>query len=323
MRGFSIFFLLILIAGQAHALEILYPVDKSWVKTSDIFVVKCGEPASEALVLSINGVETDPIVISSDAYRQAYGDYLIVKPEYDPGRNIVEVQGITEGKTVATVRIDIYFKPDGPPPRGSSYVDFVMHRPEREAGCIDCHEMNPDAASYGIEDPQSNLCADCHRRLVQNTYGHPPAVRFQCVHCHERNSEPARYAVREPVEKLCASCHQDQVGRFRGRAFQHEPFYGGGCDHCHNPHGSEQPDLLRKPVNRLCESCHAEVGKQVHVAQRPSGGGHPLEGGRDPLDPSRPFSCVSCHDPHGGDVRYFFPAGAASAFELCVKCHQK
>jgi predicted CXXCH cytochrome family protein len=97
------------------------------------------------------------------------------------------------------------------------------------------------------------------------------------------------------------------------------------CQDCHDPHGSQNESHLVKPVNELCLSCHAHIRKQKHVVRTSSGEGHPLSGKSDPSKKAsgRQMSCVSCHAPHGGAVRYFFVSNADDRMNLCQMCHNK
>jgi predicted CXXCH cytochrome family protein len=48
--------------------------------------------------------------------------------------------------------------------------------------------------------------------------------------------------------------------------------------------------------------------------------GHEVSGRLDPRRPGRPFSCASCHNPHGSDNPLLFYLGA-NPLESCDGCH--
>jgi predicted CXXCH cytochrome family protein len=45
---------------------------------------------------------------------------------------------------------------------------------------------------------------------------------------------------------------------------------------------------------------------------------HPLSGVRDPRNPKREMSCVSCHNPHSADNAKLF-----TAKRRCQMCHKR
>jgi predicted CXXCH cytochrome family protein len=49
---------------------------------------------------------------------------------------------------------------------------------------------------------------------------------------------------------------------------------------------------------------------------------HPVAEEVDPSEPTRPMTCISCHDPHAGkgSPRRFVTATKSSS-PLCVRCH--
>lgn len=311
--------------GPAAALEIVYPADKTYVLRSDFLIIKGGEtPALEGMTISINGAKSELIDVSAADYRAAFGDFLILEPEFDPGRNQVEVDGYAGGKKVVSARADLFYLDGDPtaiPPAG--YAPFVMHLPEKEKLCAGCHNMTPDKAELAAEDAATNPCASCHRRMLNEKYVHGPAGVWRCAYCHDAGSKPARYRARSAGASLCNECHLDKVRQYNANKFVHGPVGVGLCGTCHDIHASANPAQLLAPVNQVCLGCHAPIATDMHVVRGVGGKGHPLEGVADPSQPGRTLSCASCHDPHGGQARSFFVRGITNRFALCQLCHEK
>lgn len=313
-------------AVAVPALEIVYPSNGVFVTRSDFLIIKGGDsPPLEAMTVAVNGNRSDLIDISAADYRAAFADFLILQPEWDPGKNTVVVDGYAAGKKVRSSTAEIYFVGSDPtvtPPKG--YKPFIMHTPEKEALCLPCHVMNPSKAQLGAETADKNPCASCHRRLVDFPYVHGPAGVYQCTSCHDPASKPVRYQLNGAPAELCAECHMDKVEEFQKNKFIHGPVATGYCLLCHDPHASSHPAQLRAPVNTVCVGCHDNVIKRDgHVVRGMSGNGHPLAGPRDPSDPGKPFNCSSCHDPHGGQAQPLFRHSLTNRMQLCASCHKK
>ena len=95
------------------------------------------------------------------------------------------------------------------------------------------------------------------------------------------------------------ACH----GRFSDLPKKHGPLVKGTCLPCHAPLDGKH-EFERKAADKyLCFGCHQPYppGKQRH---------------QDADD-----NCGRCHDPHGGDERFFLKGGSPAA--LCLDCHAK
>ena len=308
----------------ARALQLVYPADETSVHRSDFLISKGGEqPALEGMTVEINGAKSDIIDISGDDYRAAFKDFLILQPSFDPGRNVVKIEGYRGGQVVARQSATIYFMagPYDVPPEG--FPTFVMHRPETEALCAGCHNMNPTPEQLAQASPVKNPCAACHRRMLQDKYVHGPAGVFRCTYCHQPDSTPNRYQAQDGDAGLCNQCHQDKVDEFKKNKFVHGPVAVGLCSVCHDAHASNNPAQAVLPINDLCLSCHAKVAESPHVVRGIRGEAHPLKGVQDPSRPDRDLSCVSCHNPHGGNSEYYFVRNIQGRFSLCSLCHTK
>jgi len=317
-------------AGVASALEIVYPGNNTMVKRSDFLIVKAGEqPLIEALTIEINGVSSDPIDISSPEYKGAFRDFLILEPTWDKGKNTVTVKAYADGTELAVAKAVFFYVSKGDPVglAPSEYQPFVMHLPEKEALCVGCHVMKPDNGQLRSTNEATNPCASCHKRMFAQRYVHGPEGVFQCIDCHDPASRPARWQVTKNDLTLCGECHTDKIEEYRKNAFVHGPVGVGNCVICHDPHASANPMQLQAPVNDLCIGCHSEILKQAHAVALPStkanNSGHPVAGKKDPRNPSRPFTCISCHNPHGGAGRTFLIGSTTSAYGVCKYCHEK
>ncbi len=315
---------LLFAVAPGWALEIIYPAHGSSIVRSDFLIIKAGDsPVIEAITVEFGGAKSGMIDISGAEYRKAFGDFVILLPGFDPGKDSVKVAGFAGGKQVAEASADFYFltRPGEVAPAG--YSPFVMHLPEKEALCAPCHNMNPEPALLDNESAAKNPCGSCHQRRLNYEYVHGPAGVFQCIYCHEPDSKPAKYANRVEEAKLCAECHEHKVDEFKARQYIHGPIEAGLCSVCHDSHASAHFGQLNAAVNDLCLGCHGAIVKDSHVVRGVGGQGHPLEGPVDPANPDRQFSCIGCHDPHGGNSSSYFQRGISERMSLCQLCHKK
>ncbi len=309
-----------ILASPAVALNIFYPADGTYVVHSDFLIIKAGDGV-DGLTLDIGGDKSDLLDISSAEYKAAFADFLIVQPNWDAGKNTVKVEAYKGGKKTSEAQAEFFFQDNIADPPPSDYKRFIMHKPEQEVFCTGCHNMNPTPVqleTVGAENP----CASCHKRMLEHKNVHGPAGAWQCVYCHDAKSSPVRYAPRKKDAKLCAECHEDIVGRFGAAKRVHGPVEVGMCSVCHDSHASDNLSQILRKANELCLSCHEGVDKTIHVISGFSGGTHPLDGVEDPSTGGN-LTCVSCHDPHVGEARYYFRDGITSRMLLCQRCHKK
>ncbi len=315
---------LLMVAAPGWALEIIYPADGSSIVRSDFLIIKAGEtPVIDAITVEFGGAKSGMIDISGVEYRKAFGDFIILLPGFEPGKDTVKVQGFVGDKPVAEAEADFYYltKPGEVAP--AQYTPFVMHLPEKEALCAPCHNMDPEPALLDNESAATNPCGSCHARRLNHEYVHGPAGVFQCTYCHRSDSKPAKYVNRVEEAKLCGECHEHKVDEFKSRKFIHGPIDAGLCSVCHDSHASAHYGQLTAAVNDLCLGCHQAVIGEDHAVRGFGGKGHPLEGPVDPSNPDRQFSCIGCHDPHGGNSPEYFQRGISSRIMLCQMCHKK
>lgn len=311
---------------SAQALELIYPADKTVVLRSDFLIIKGGDkPPLEELTIDINGEVSDPLDISSEEYKTAFADFLILEPTWSKGKNTIIVKGLVGGKVVATSKNEIYYNSSADPvgiiPKG--FQPFVLHTPEKEALCAPCHNMNPTAAELRGATADNNPCASCHARMFAQKFVHGPEGVFQCSDCHDSSSKPQRWQISKDELTLCGECHIDKIEDFKKNKFVHGPVATGSCVVCHNPHASDQPAQLNAATNLLCSGCHSAVKEGDHVVRGVAGKGHPLSKGGDPRQPGKTMSCASCHNPHGGASGALFKWNISNRFVLCQECHKK
>lgn len=319
-------FLMTLFAGSASAaIQLIYPAERSFVHRSDYIILKTNDSSISGVRLTINGVDSDILQISSTEYRKLFGDMLIVQPVWDKGKNQLLVEGFSGDKKVQSIATEIFFnQSDDRSQIPKDFIESPFHVPEKEKICAPCHLMSSSVEKGASQDPKKSPCALCHTKLVTVKIPHEPALNFSCTHCHSKVDTP-RYGVPGSNSAFCAECHADKIDQIKKNSFPHGLVAAGYCMVCHDPHGSENPGSLKAPINEVCLSCHQKIAKEPHVARNNLGKGHPLSGKND-LSPNRrgkELSCVSCHDPHGGVVRYFFVSRKEERMALCQFCHAK
>lgn len=311
--------------ATAGTIAFVAPTPNTWVGRSDHLVLKLNNPEITAVRINVNGVVGDMLAISSPEYRKAFQDFLIVQPLWDQGRNEVSVEAYAGKERVETAVASVYYAPgrDGAtvPPE---FKPFVFHVPDTESRCSGCHNMAPSPAQLLSTQERENPCFGCHRGMLKVAFVHGPAGTYSCVYCHKEKASP-KYSVPKRDSALCVECHEDKSTDFAKRKYVHGPIAGGMCEVCHDPHGSANRAQLRMPINTLCLSCHETVARRPHILRTPSGEGHPVSGRKDPSASAsgRDMSCISCHNPHAADVRYFFVNNAEERMALCQMCHNK
>ncbi len=313
------------LALSSAAIELIYPEDGSWVPYSHLLIIKTGEdPPVAGVSLEINGAKSDILDISSDAYRAAFADFLLLEPSFEPGKNSITLMAHdASGKQIGETKADIYYKSDPYERPPDDFRHYVMHTSQREALCAPCHNMQPTQQQLLESSVEKNPCGTCHRRMLKRKYVHGPAGVFECTFCHDPASRPSKYRYRAGDAKICTECHEEKVEEFSSNEFVHGPVAVGMCSVCHDPHATNFPAQLFRETNVVCIGCHEGVDLNNHVI-RSMGGKHPLKGVPDPSSSSgRELSCASCHRPHGGASRVFFSSGTGSAMMLCQQCHQK
>ena len=178
-------------------------------------------------------------------------------------------------------------------------------------------DIKPDA-------PQDSPCYICHKGKLDSKYIHNPAGEWTCLQCHLTKKDNQKYEVEKPTMDICYTCHGIKIKGWSEQKVMHGPTAVGQCELCHNPHGSDWPSLVRMHASDLCLRCHTDKASGKHVIAGFYGKGHPTRGVPDPMDPSKEFTCASCHNPHGAEtnglLNYPTPRGGMS---FCKNCHKK
>lgn len=119
-------------------------------------------------------------------------------------------------------------------------------------------------------------------------YSHPMYWKNRCGSCHGANQR----LLRTVRQGLCQTCHFQKPEEVKKRV--HGPVAVNGCLACHRYHKSEHPKLLVTDAQTLCFHCHqmSELTTDEHHAT---------------IETKR---CIECHDPHGGDDRFYLLPGA-------------
>ena len=158
----------------------------------------------------------------------------------------------------------------------STIFDGVPSLPPAEQYCREYHER---ARTEEREvERQKQLAA-----LKEASSEHPPYAEKLCSNCHDKNTDSGFVT---PLKELCAVCHPNVAKA----PFVHGPAAVGGCLKCHVPHNSPNSFLLTSPKAELCGVCHKEAR---------------LTEGMHGKVLARGVTCIECHDPHGGNNRYF------------------
>ncbi len=193
-----------------------------------------------------------------------------------------------------------------------------VHGAVRVGDCAVCHDPHSSAQPKLLtQGTQKDLCFTCHADDVTGRgVIHKPVADGRCMECHGPHGGPFRENnVKGEGKQACYACHKvmDAV------KVRHGAIERYGCTGCHDPHGTANRSMLAKDVNALCTTCHPDKPDGRHVTTFVAGG-HVVAGLLDPRRPGRPFSCASCHNPHGSDHVKLFYLGE-SALESCDGCH--
>lgn len=236
----------------------------------------------------------------------------------------------------------------------------VVHEPFAERDCASCHEPPKDGKVVLRNDGFSELCLQCHNEtkelLTSAHYVHGILLEMDtCTTCHDPHASRNANELLRPLVEQCSGCHTRRAQERATKEFLHDPvFRTDGCVICHEPHAADERSRLRAPINDLCMTCHASdargdagsnektlllFGETVRLpgdylrsikkidlrAGERKGhptATHPVAEEVDPSEPTRPMTCISCHDPHAGQGSpRRFVTGTKSMSPLCVRCH--
>lgn len=146
-------------------------------------------------------------------------------------------------------------------------------------------------------------CLQCHNS--PSSLGAPLKVSCATT-CHQTTGDnlPPK-PTPNPVENKCSKCHSDVTEN----NFGHYPATAGLCATCHTVTEKhlkgDGSKAETKNTAMDCYRCHTKKDNEpvVHGALKSK------------------TSCISCHNPHGGNQRYFI--ADESIQNLCLGCHTK
>ena len=325
LLSFTCIIIFMTVATAMAAIDFIYPAQNSWVKSSGHLIFKLNNVEVTSIRITHNGFVGDPIDVGSPEYRKIFQDFMIAQSLWDTGVNKVVVDMFNGGQKIESANMSVFYAPDGNSDKVlPEYAPVALHRPEKEQLCLPCHTMNPTPLQMNSSAEKQNPCFVCHKKLLAVKYIHGPAGTYSCGYCHASKGNP-KHAVPKRGADLCFECHVDLAVQIKKKKFLHGPVEAGMCEICHDPHGSQNESQLLKPINELCLSCHGHIKTQIHVVAISNGESHPLSGKQDPSrkGSGREMSCISCHNPHGGEIRYYFVNNSEDRMQLCQRCHDK
>lgn len=313
----------LVVATAVLAVDIIYPEDGTYISHSNFLIIKNGEkPVVDAVTIEINGAKSGLLDVSSPEYKAIFADFLILEPELAIGENGIKVEAYSQGRVVGSSVAKVFLRESlfSLPPAG--FRPFIMHIPQKEQLCSPCHDMSPSMERLSESSAEKNPCASCHKRMLDKKNVHGPAGVFRCAYCHDSSSKPSKYKSRNGDSGVCSECHLDKVTQFAKSKFIHGPVAVNMCSVCHDPHASDYTAQLLEKTNVVCLSCHDSLDVPKHFTHG-VGFGHPVDGVPDPRFTDKELSCASCHNPHGGATKKYFPPSVTTTMSLCQKCHRK
>jgi predicted CXXCH cytochrome family protein len=201
------------------------------------------------------------------------------------------------------------------------------HFPSSALLCRTCHQSSTDAKQLTVPTGKvESLCFDCHvnnKKWAKMSHIHGPVGTGDCTICHDPHGSGNEFQLWADAKgKLCVVCHEEMKKFLDSgqKAFVvHGIVNAQGCSACHSPHATNYRFQLFGEINDLCVSCHVTLAgiSKGHPVQD-----HPLKGKSDPRRAGNPFSCTSCHNPHGSPYKYLL-IGDVRSGRICVKCHSE
>lgn len=201
------------------------------------------------------------------------------------------------------------------------------HFPSSALLCRTCHQSNTDAKQMVVPTGKVEaLCFDCHvnnRKWTSMSHIHGPVGTGDCTICHDPHGSSNEFQLwADGKAKLCVVCHEEMkkyLDQGQRSFVVHGIMNAQGCSACHSPHATNHRFQLYGEINELCVTCHTGLAEleSGHPVQN-----HPVKGKSDPRRAGYPFTCTSCHNPHGSSYKYLL-IGDVRGGRICVKCHSE
>ena len=147
------------------------------------------------------------------------------------------------------------------------------------------------ARGMGKETPGGVGMDSSASKAKKDIYTHPLYWESRCGSCHTTGGS----LLRTVREGLCSSCHFQKPAEKKKHL--HGPAATNDCLVCHRYHRSKHEKILVADAQTLCSHCHMKEDLTPDKHHKT-------------MDKER---CVDCHDPHGGDDRFFLRPDAAPA----------
>jgi len=237
----------------------------------------------------------------------------------------------------------------------------VMHGPVAAGDCAACHTLDstPGRRRISIKNAAPTgdttaLCVSCHQDTAERlnqAHRHAPVAAGKCTACHDPHGSEFRYQLADESNRACVRCHAD-IAQALAQTHPHAPA-AAACSICHDAHAATHPAQMKAAANVVCLACHRDNtdggsvadagalfaaskadGLDRLIATAPHIGldktltaghptiGHPVDGRRDPAEPTRTLRCTSCHNPHGSTGAKLLRFGATGVSPLCIRCHR-
>ena len=236
----------------------------------------------------------------------------------------------------------------------------VLHGPAAAGDCAACHvaDNTPGKRRVALKNAGANgdttaLCVSCHQetgKRLEQAHRHAPVAAGRCTACHDPHGSPFKFQLADEGSRACVRCHED-IGQALAQSHVHAPA-AAACSICHDAHAGSHPGQMKAAANVVCLACHLEKTSPPPAAdpralfgRMPADGdrliaaaprvaldtslraghptiGHPVDGRRDPAEPTRDLRCTSCHNPHGAAGGKLLRFGATGTSPLCVRCHK-
>lgn len=201
------------------------------------------------------------------------------------------------------------------------------HFPSAVLLCRTCHQsVSKDQPLAVPAGKVESLCFACHvnnKKWLAMTHIHGPVGTGDCTICHDPHGSGNEFQLwADGKGKLCVVCHEE-MKKFLEPGQRNFVVHGimnaQGCGACHSPHATNNRFQLLGEINDLCMGCHTSMAASIggHPVQN-----HPVKGKSDPRRAGNPFSCTSCHNPHGSPYKYLL-IGDVRGGRICMKCHSE